>query len=825
MAMLGEARNEGAEGMNAVGHAINNRSMATGYSPSDTIRQYKQYSFNDDQNFAVVEQMALANDPLYQEAIRLANEILSGTSIDPTGGAIYYHANYVTPNWMGDYVPTATIGAHQFYGGELAAKHATAIANSTKYPREPEYVIPESSLAMQLQMAAEAFPNQLVPEDQLAATFGPSAPTALTGIVPTPEIPIASTEELLATLDGQVPSPEMTVAQGGTAPIPQARPEPLVFSNNPIPGTSRYSSLYGAREAPTPGASTQHMGVDIAGLTPGDIQGRDLLAPAAGTVTFAGEMGGYGNTIEIQHENGFSTRYGHLASITVGVGDAVPAGATIGAVGSTGRSTGPHLHFEVMYGGQKIDPMPYLEAIGITNNAPAPPAAQPAPPTGTVPGGLAIPPELAASIPTPALGGMAAPAAPAAQAPAPIAAVPSPLDVAPMQPSFSGSIPASAVPADAGVPYSAAQPTGPETQVAAIGPLDDIISAPTPETLDPYLGEDVYDPGLSTVESMPSDAEAARMLGGAEIPSPEMQTTQPARLNPTVFSHPTGPAGEFSTTAAPALTGGSFSTVPTPASFGLPEAQAASLTTEPLSSLPTPTTAAGLPDTAGTLTQPTAPAPAPAPGFDVTTPSSLPVPSGTPSATVPTPQQVTAQPQTSAPMPVLDQPTPGSTLIGPVPETTPAPASSTTPKAQPRGLLSPPSPQDLLWGAAGGLVAGPIGAAAAIAAPRIVGSFQNAGKMPTIGFPTFGLGAVPSPTGITATGIKREPVTVSKTATPGVYQNSLGQTINLGSPDYSIAGTAEAMQIAGMESLAESGQHEISKEAQEAMASGQGGLF
>jgi len=83
-------------------------------------------------------------------------------------------------------------------------------------------------------------------------------------------------------------------------------------------------------------------------------------AAAAGRVIFAGAYGGYGNAVIIDHSGGMSTLYAHLSSITVTYGEIVSAGQTIGLVGSTGLSTGPHLHFEVRIDGKPVDPVPYL---------------------------------------------------------------------------------------------------------------------------------------------------------------------------------------------------------------------------------------------------------------------------------------------------------------------------------------------------------------------------------------------------------------------------------------------------------------------------------
>lgn len=94
-----------------------------------------------------------------------------------------------------------------------------------------------------------------------------------------------------------------------------------------------------------------HDGVDIA-----PPMGTPIVASRAGRVTFAGVMGGYGNAIDIDHGDGYQSRYAHQSRFAVGVGQTVAAGQTIGFVGSTGQSTGPHLHFEIRRGGTPIDP-------------------------------------------------------------------------------------------------------------------------------------------------------------------------------------------------------------------------------------------------------------------------------------------------------------------------------------------------------------------------------------------------------------------------------------------------------------------------------------
>jgi murein DD-endopeptidase MepM/ murein hydrolase activator NlpD len=117
------------------------------------------------------------------------------------------------------------------------------------------------------------------------------------------------------------------------------------------------SSGFGYRMDPFLHRPALHAGLDMVADA-----GTAVRATAAGVVTSAGWSGGYGQMVEIRHADGVSTRYGHLSRILVSEGQAVPAGATIGEVGTTGRSTGPHLHYETRRDGQPVDPTQYLAA-------------------------------------------------------------------------------------------------------------------------------------------------------------------------------------------------------------------------------------------------------------------------------------------------------------------------------------------------------------------------------------------------------------------------------------------------------------------------------
>lgn len=124
------------------------------------------------------------------------------------------------------------------------------------------------------------------------------------------------------------------------------------------------SSVFGMRIDPFTGELAMHSGMDFAGS-----EGEAVEAVAAGVVTWAGPRAGYGNLVEIDHGNGYATRYGHNESILVQVGDVVKKGAHIALMGSTGRSTGPHVHFEVLYNGSPVNPARFVKAVGASQVA------------------------------------------------------------------------------------------------------------------------------------------------------------------------------------------------------------------------------------------------------------------------------------------------------------------------------------------------------------------------------------------------------------------------------------------------------------------------
>jgi len=132
------------------------------------------------------------------------------------------------------------------------------------------------------------------------------------------------------------------------AAIPNGRPAPGYITSG-----------FGTRADPFTGGQAHHMGIDFAAHT-----GDPVMAAAGGVVSFAGVKNGYGNVVEVDHGNGYSTLYGHNSRLVVRVGDIVRAGQVLAKAGSTGRSTGPHVHFEVHVNGRPVNPRQFLDKVG-----------------------------------------------------------------------------------------------------------------------------------------------------------------------------------------------------------------------------------------------------------------------------------------------------------------------------------------------------------------------------------------------------------------------------------------------------------------------------
>ena len=157
-----------------------------------------------------------------------------------------------------------------------------------------------------------------------------------------------------------VPVPLDTVGRAETALARLARlhaaAQKLPFAR-PLDGERTVTSEFGVRTDPFLGIGALHTGIDFRAEV-----GDPVHATGPGKVIGAGRQGGYGLCVDVDHGNGVVTRYGHLSSVTVSVGDEVKAGSQLGLAGSTGRSTGPHLHYETRVAGEPVDPRDWLDA-------------------------------------------------------------------------------------------------------------------------------------------------------------------------------------------------------------------------------------------------------------------------------------------------------------------------------------------------------------------------------------------------------------------------------------------------------------------------------
>jgi murein DD-endopeptidase MepM/ murein hydrolase activator NlpD len=138
----------------------------------------------------------------------------------------------------------------------------------------------------------------------------------------------------------------MSSLERGLQEIPQVMPADI----------KSISSGFGYRRDPFNGHAAMHSGLDFRAP-----YGAPIHAAADGTVSFVGTQSGYGNVVEVSHGNGMITRYAHMSRFVARVGQEVNAGEVIGRIGNTGRSTGPHLHFEVRINGRAVNPRPFLE--------------------------------------------------------------------------------------------------------------------------------------------------------------------------------------------------------------------------------------------------------------------------------------------------------------------------------------------------------------------------------------------------------------------------------------------------------------------------------
>lgn len=185
------------------------------------------------------------------------------------------------------------------------------------------------------------------------ASFIPLSLNPLSPLPPSQDFNIRTLEDTLAWLRGEVLLRKKAFEEILDLVVKKDRILEVVPSRWPTWG--RISSNYGWRRDPFTGRRAWHTGVDIAAPV-----GRSVVAVAEGTIIFTGWNGNYGKCIIIRHDFGYETVYGHLSRIHVNVGDRVRKAQKIGEVGNTGRSTGPHLHFEVRRYGKVTNPWPHL---------------------------------------------------------------------------------------------------------------------------------------------------------------------------------------------------------------------------------------------------------------------------------------------------------------------------------------------------------------------------------------------------------------------------------------------------------------------------------
>ena len=168
-----------------------------------------------------------------------------------------------------------------------------------------------------------------------------------------PLVPLSGTEAVIYAFETRMEAVELTLANLSDI----GRIVTRLPVRRPVSEDASISSGYGPRMDPFLGRPAMHQGLDFRAS-----KGTQVMAAGAGKVVRAGRLGGYGNVVEIDHGQGITSRYAHLSRISVKVGDTVKPGDAIGKVGSTGRSTGPHLHFEVRRNGASRNPITYIRA-------------------------------------------------------------------------------------------------------------------------------------------------------------------------------------------------------------------------------------------------------------------------------------------------------------------------------------------------------------------------------------------------------------------------------------------------------------------------------
>jgi len=167
-------------------------------------------------------------------------------------------------------------------------------------------------------------------------------------------VPLADFLSMLDRLEAEMEDRDQKLSVLESLLMSRSLSERVMPSGRPVED-GWLSSRYGKRNDPFSGKQDFHKGLDFAGK-----KGSEVIAVGDGVVSWAGKKSGYGKLIEINHGNGYATRYGHNQSHMVKVGDTVKKGQQIALMGSTGRSTGPHVHFEVLRNGKKVNPSEFI---------------------------------------------------------------------------------------------------------------------------------------------------------------------------------------------------------------------------------------------------------------------------------------------------------------------------------------------------------------------------------------------------------------------------------------------------------------------------------
>lgn len=205
-------------------------------------------------------------------------------------------------------------------------------------------------LGDRLAESAEIDMSDFQSDQQMLAMGGPEA-----SILDAPSIPAADVMTDLERLLGELEDKQNQLTTLESVLMRHHISAESFVSGRPVDG-GWLSSHYGVRKDPFDGTPTMHNGIDFANLA----EDAGVFATGAGVVTWSGERYGYGKLIEIDHGGGLKTRYGHCAELLVKEGDVVTRGQQIAKLGSTGRSTGPHVHYEVLRNERHIDPSHYV---------------------------------------------------------------------------------------------------------------------------------------------------------------------------------------------------------------------------------------------------------------------------------------------------------------------------------------------------------------------------------------------------------------------------------------------------------------------------------